>query len=134
MSSDVPTNLIQAAIHGRAIIARQNFSHYIRNQSGINQYGTKAENVNNKYMSDTITDGIPFYEKWAGDMLQELSRVRRGLFVKTNRALFHARAGAWMEIDLSEACGIRVEKGEITSLTLRYKKDAAFETTVTVTA
>ena len=134
LSSEVPTNLIQAVIHGRAIIAEQNFSHYIRNQSGINQYGTRAENVTNKYMSDTITDGIPFYEKWAGDMLQELSQVRRGLFVKTNRALFHARAGAWMEIDLSEACGIRVEKGEITSLTLRYKKDAAFETTVTVTA
>ena len=121
-------------IYGRAIIAEQNFCCYVRNQSGINQYGTRAENVTNKYMSDTETDGIPFYEKWAGDTLGEMSRVKRGLFIKTNRALFHARAGAWIEIDLSDICGMRIERGQITSLVLRYKKDAAFETAVTVTA
>lgn len=134
LTTDVPTNLKRAVIYGRAIIAEANYAHFIRNQAGINQYGTRAENVNNKYMSDTDTDGSPFYEKWAADTLEEMSRVKSGLFVKTNRPLFHARAGAWMEIDLSGVCGIRVEKGQITSLTLRYKKDAAFETTVTVTA
>ena len=134
LSSSVPTNLRRAVIYGRAIIAEQNFCCYVRNQSGINQYGTRAENVTNKYMSDTETDGIPFYEKWAGDTLEEMSRVKRGLFIKTNRALFHARAGAWIEIDLSDICGMRIERGQITSLVLRYKKDAAFETAVTVTA
>ena len=69
-----------------------------------------------------------------GDTLEEMSRVKRGLFIKTNRALFHARAGAWIEIDLSDVCGMRIERGQITSLVLRYKKDAAFETAVTVTA
>ncbi|MCR4940691.1 MAG: hypothetical protein K5930_11400 [Treponemataceae bacterium] len=134
LSSPVPTNLRRAVIYGRAIIAEQNFCHFVRNQAGINQYGTSSENITNKYMSDTETEGIPFYEKWAGDTLEEMSRMRRGLSVRTNRALFHARAGALMEIDLSDVCGIRVEKGEITSLVLRYRKDAAFETTVTVTA
>lgn len=128
-----PTDLIRCEIWGKAVIAEQNFSNFIRNAAGVANYGTKAENISNKYMSDTAIDGIPFYERWGIDTLEEKSRFRKGMFIKTNQALFHARAGALISIDLVDSCGVYEEKALILELVLRYKKDAAFETSLLLT-
>lgn len=128
-----PTDLIRCEIWGKAVIAEQNFSNFIRNAAGVANYGTKAENITNKYMSDTAIDGIPFYERWGIDTLEEKSRFRKGMFIKTNQALFHARAGALISIDLVDSCGVYEEKAEILELVLRYRKDAAFETSLLLT-
>jgi hypothetical protein len=98
----------------------------------VENRGTKALNITNKYMSDDELNGRPFYELWAEDTLQELKDVRRGYFIKTNKALFHARAGACIQIELSDACGISEQKALIEELVLRYKKSEAFETAMTV--
>jgi len=127
-----PVNLRQAIIHGKGIIPQHNYSHFISDVSEVENRGTKALNITNKYMSDDELNGRPFYEMWAEDTLQELKDVRRGYFIKTNKALFHARAGACIQIELSDACGISEQKALIEELVLRYKKSEAFETAMTV--
>jgi hypothetical protein len=118
------------AISGRAIVAEQNFCVYRKDEDEITKRGLTVLNDTNRYLSDTLFNGTEQYKVYADQLLNKKKKLYHCYFVKTNKALLHARAGAYMSIHLgADGTGAPVET-EITELTLRYKKDAAFETTL----
>jgi len=115
-------------IHGKAIVAEQNFCVYRKDDAEIQKRGLAVLNDTNRYLSDTEYNGTEQYKVYAEKLLERRKKLYRCYFVKTNKALVHARAGACMSIQLgADGNGTPIET-EITELTLRYKKDAAFET------
>ncbi len=72
---------------------------------------------------------MPFYEKWAIDLLQDLSTLKRKISIKTHKALIDLRAGKSIEIDLTTMCGCGREI-IIESITFDYKCDEPFEITI----
>jgi hypothetical protein len=126
--------LYKATIHGKAIIEEQNFSNYLNNDQEILRCGIRVSNVTNKYFSDSLFEGIPFYERWGIDTLADLSKQKRGYFIKTNLPLFNAQAGAFVGIDLKDNCGVTEDKTVITEFMLKYKKCAAFVTSMWVSS
>jgi hypothetical protein len=51
--------------------------------------------------------------------------MKREITVKTHRALFHGRVGAKVRIETKD----ETKKGTINSLSLRYRRNAAFQAT-----
>lgn len=115
------------AIHGKAVIAERNCSVYVRDEEGIKAHGTVSLDCTNRFLSSTPFGGKEQYRVFAERLLAERSVLRHSFFVKTNKALINARAGASMSIDPGSAGGGTVGT-HIEEVTLRYRKDAAFET------
>lgn len=113
------------SIFGRAITAEKNQAIYIRDDKEIERNGLAVKNVTSKFLSETEVDGKPFAQVYAERLLERHKKRQTGYFVKTNRALVGARAGATIRINLREEKSC--ETCRITRLTLRYKNDVAFE-------
>ncbi|GHV46203.1 hypothetical protein AGMMS49546_33750 [Spirochaetia bacterium] len=127
LNTETDGDLYGASIYGRPIVLDLNRSCFLRDTGAVAQYGTVALNVTGSYFSEDEIDGRPHYEDWAGRELAERSgkmpsMARREFTVKTHRALFHARIGAKVEIETKA----ETLKGIINTLSLRYKRDAAF--------
>jgi hypothetical protein len=119
-------DLYRASIYGRPIILDLNRSCYMRDIEAVETYGTAALNVTGSFFSEyeVVRGNITLaqYEDWVVRELAERLQDRREFTVKTHRALFHARVGARVKIQ------IRNEKleGKINAFSLRYKKDKVF--------
>jgi len=126
LNKDTDGDLYRAAIYGRPIVLDTNRSCFIRDIEAVNLYGTVALNVTGSYFSEyPIQRGnitIAQYEDWVMRELEERLQNRRGFTVKTHRALFHARVGAKVKIEMRN----EEMEGVINAFSLRYRKDKAF--------
>ncbi len=115
-------DLYNAAIYGRPIILDINRSCFLRDNEQVNTFGTAASNVTGSYFSEFEINDKPHYEDWVVRELAERLANKREITVKTHRALFNARVGAKVKLE------IRNEEleGIISALSLRYRKDRAF--------
>lgn len=127
LEPDVSTILLDARIFGNAIAAEQNFSHYIHDEAEVAANGTVALNVSTPYLSETEREGVPYYEWYANHLLEKLTRARKGFFLKTHRALFQARVGAAVAVNLAN--GLVSERAEIVEMELRYAAREPFVAT-----
>jgi phage pi2 protein 07 len=117
-------DIYKAAIYGRPIVLDLNRSCFISDSEGIAAYGTAALNVTGSYFSEYEINGKPQYEDWVIRELAERLQNRREFTVKTHRALFHARVGAKVKIQMRNE---KLEmKGKINAFSFRYKRDKAF--------
>jgi len=126
LRKEADSNLYKAAIFGRPIVIDQNRSCFIRDVEAVNQYGTVALNVTGSYFSEyEIQRGnvrVAQYEDWVMRELEERLQNNREFLIKTHKALFHARVGAKVKLEM------RNEEfaGEISAFHLRYRKNEAF--------
>lgn len=127
LNAPADTVLLSATIHGDAIAAEHNFSHYLSDDAEIEANGTQAVNITSPYLSETYRDGKPYYAMYARRLLDKLKRKRKGFFVKTHRGLFHARVGSFVRIALAD--GLVSERAEIVQMELRYRAREAFVAT-----
>jgi len=126
LHKDNDGDIYKAAIFGRPIVLDINRACFMRDVEAVNQYGTVALNVSGSYFSEhevqsgTIT--LMHYEDWVIRELAERLQNRREFTVKTHRALFNARVGARVKVEMrNEELG-----GVINAFHLRYRKDEAF--------
>jgi phage pi2 protein 07 len=102
----------------------------------IKQFGTAALNVTGSYFSEYEINGKTHYEDWVVRELAERLQNRREFTVKTHKALFHARVGAGVRIQMrNEELGMRNGRmaGTINAFSFRYKRDKAFIATFRIT-
>lgn len=118
------TTLLSARICGDAIAAEANFSYYIDDPVEVAREGTAAKNISTPYLSESLRDGTPYYRLYASSVLSRLKRPRKGFFLKTNRAVFHARVGACVRVEVGD--GLYSGRAEIVRMELRYKAREAF--------
>jgi hypothetical protein len=85
-------------------------------------YGTAALNVTGSYFSEYEIDGKMQYEDWVIRELAERLQNRKEFAVKTHRALFNARVGANVKLEVKS----EKLKGTINSFSFRYKHNEAF--------
>ena len=122
------------SINGRAIVAEPNYTFTSRDDDEIRKRGLHPFYITNSFLSDSVLNGETQYQEFAHMILSEKKKLKHSYFIKTNKALVHARAGACMSIDLGSAgCG-KPFGAKITELTLRYRKENPFETTLWVDA
>jgi hypothetical protein len=135
-------DVYRACVYGRPIVLDLNRSCFMTDSEAAAAYGTAALNVTGSYFSDYEIDGSPHYENWVMRELAERLQQRREFTVKTHRALFHARVGAKVKIQMSnekrasaykvgESNGILA--GTINAFALRYKRDRAFVASFRIT-
>jgi hypothetical protein len=133
LHKDNDGDLYKAAVYGRPIVLDLNRSCFITDTSAVELYGTAALNVTGSYFSDypvqrgNIT--VAQYEDWVIRELEERLQNRREFTVKTHRALFNARVGAKVKIQMrNEKLEMRngIFTGTISAFSLRYRKDKAF--------
>ena len=127
--------LTKCEIWGRAIVALDNWAHYINDGAGVLKNGTVAHNVSNKYLSESLLEGEPFYNVWANDELENGLKHFVSVEGVTNTALFAARVGSKLAVNTdgilikqngkSYQCG-RLEV-KLERLVLKYAKNRAFE-------
>jgi hypothetical protein len=130
-------DLYNASIHGRPIVLDLNRSSFMRDEEGIASFGTVALNVTGSYfseykVSDKLSDtlqGKPQYEDWVIRELAERIQNKREFTVKTHRALFHARVGANVKLEMRN----EKLKGTIIAFSFRYKSDKAFVASFKIT-
>jgi hypothetical protein len=115
-------DLYRASIFGRPIVLDLNRSCFLRDMDGIAAYGTVALNITGSYFSDYEVDGRPQYEDWVVRELAERIQARREFTVKTHKAVFQARVGAKVHIELNR----EQLSGTINALSFMYKRNAAF--------
>jgi len=119
-------DIYQAAIFGRPIILDINRSCFMRDIEAVNQYGTVALNVSGNYFSEheihreNVT--LTHYEDWVVRELAERLQNRREITVKTHRALFNARVGARVKVEMRN----EELEGVINAFHLLYRKNKAF--------
>jgi hypothetical protein len=122
-------DLYTAAIHGRPVVFDLNRSCFLRDSGEIQKYGTAALNITGPYFSEDEFNGKPMYEDWTARELAERLHPKREITLKTHRAVFHGRVGARVKIETRKENYM----GVIDALTLRYKKEAAFEASFKIT-
>jgi hypothetical protein len=119
-------DLYRASIHGRPIILDLNRSCYMKDIEAVETFGTAALNVTGSYFSEyEVVRGnmtLAQYEDWVVRELAERVQDRREFTVKTHRALFHARVGAKVKIQMKN----EELAGKINGFSFRYKRDKAF--------
>ena len=125
LSKEADGDLYKAAIYGRPIVLDLNRSCFLKDTEEVNNFGTVALNVAGSYFSEYEINGRPQYEDWVIRELAERLQSRREFTVKTHRALFNARVGAKVKVE------VKSEKleGVITAFSFRYKRDEAFVST-----
>jgi hypothetical protein len=118
-------DLYKAAIYGRPIVLDLNRSSFLTDNEEASKYGLAVLNFTGHYFSDYEIGGIPHYEDWVIRELAERLQNRREFTVKTHKALFNARIGSNVKIE------VRNEKlkGVITAFSFRYKRDEAYVAT-----
>jgi hypothetical protein len=123
LQTEADGDLFTASIYGRPVVLDLNRSCFLRDNAEIQKYGTSALNVTGSYFSEDKVNGKPMYEDWTSRELATRLSPKREIAVKTHKAVFHGRVGARVKIET------RKENfaGVISALTLRYKKEAAFE-------
>jgi hypothetical protein len=122
LQNEADGDLLNTAIYGRPIVLDVNRSCFVRDTEATEQRGTCALNVTGSYFSEDTINGHTHYEDWTMRELAERLQGRRELTIKTHRALFHARVGAGVRIELTG----ETLNGTINAFSLRYKRDAAF--------
>jgi len=115
-------DLYKAIIHGRPIVLDLNRSSFLRDEEGIEAFGTVALNVTGSYFSEYEINGRPQYEDWVIRELAERIQNKREFTVKTHRALFHARVGAKVKVKTKD----EELSGTVNAFSFRYKRDMAF--------
>jgi hypothetical protein len=110
---------------GNLIASDMNRLCLVRDSESVATRGNSVLNVTGYYFSDYKIDGKPHYEDWAIRELTERLQPKKEFTVKTHRAIFHARVGAKVQIEMSK----EQLSGEITGFSLRYRKDKAFVAT-----
>jgi hypothetical protein len=119
-------DLYKASIYGRPIILDLNRSCFMKDIEAVEAYGTVALNVTGTYFSEyEIQRGnltLAQYEDWVIRELEQCMQNRREFTVKTHRALFNARVGARVKIQIKN----EELAGTINAFSLRYRKDKAF--------
>ncbi|MDR1862884.1 MAG: hypothetical protein LBQ67_03080 [Treponema sp.] len=118
-------DLYHAAIYGRPIVLDINRSCFKRDDEAVAKYGTTALNVSGSYFSEDDFNGRPMYEDWVGRELTEMLTPKREITIKTHRGVFHGRVGATVRVKTKG----ETVRGIITALSLRYRREAAFEAT-----
>jgi hypothetical protein len=118
-------DLYYAAIYGRPIVLDINRSCFTRNDGEITKYGTSALNVTGSYFSEDNINGRPHYEDWVSRELAERLTPKREITIKTHCGVFHGRVGATVTVKTKG----ETMKGTINALSLRYRREAAFEAT-----
>jgi hypothetical protein len=121
-------DLYKAAIYGRPIVLDLNRSCFLHDSEGIAAYGTVALNVTGAYFSEHEINGKPHYEDWVIRELAERIQNNREFTVKTHRGIFHSRIGAKVKIQTQS----ETLKGMVNSMSLQYRKGAAFVATVKI--
>jgi hypothetical protein len=129
LQTETDGDLFADSIHGRPIVLDVNRSCFLRDNEEIQKYGTSALNVTGSYFSENEVNGRPQYEDWTGRELAARLHPKREITIKTHRAVFHGRVGARVKIETRK----ENYTGVIDALTLRYKKEAAFEATYKLT-
>ena len=122
-------DLYRAAIYGRPIVLDLNRSCFLTDSEAVNKYGIAVLNVTGSYFSEFEINGKPHYEDWVVRELAERLLTKREFTVKTHRALFNARVGAKVKIQMRNEKGeMRNEiiSGTINAFSFRYKRDKAF--------
>ena len=128
-------DLYKAVIHGRPIVLDLNRSCFLSNSEAIATYGTAALNVTGSYFSedkvpDKLSDTLPHYEDWVIRELAERIQNKNEFTIKTHRALFHARVGARVKLEVNKEQREKEELlGTINSFSFRYTQDEAFVAT-----
>jgi hypothetical protein len=122
-------DLYRASIHGRPIVLDLNRSCFLRDNEGINNYGTAALNVTGSYFSEHEIDGKPQYEDWVSRELAERIQNKSEYTIKTHRALFNARVGA--KVKLSTKNDLLI--GTINAFLFRFRKGEAFQSSFRIT-
>jgi hypothetical protein len=124
-------DLYHACIFGKPIILDLNRSCFMTDVEAVKQFGTVALNITGSYFSDYETDGRFHYEDWVIRELAERLQNKREFTVKTHKALFNARVGASIRLEMrNEKLGM---KGKINAFSFRYKRDKAFIATFRIT-
>jgi hypothetical protein len=129
LQKDADGDLYNVSIHGRPIILDLNRSCFLTDNEAVTKYGTVALNVTGSFFSEYEIDGVPQYEDWVIRELAERLQNRREFTVKTHRALFHARVGARIKIQIKN----EDIAGTINAFSFRYKKDKAFVASFRIT-
>ena len=130
------SDLYNASIFGRPIVRDINRSYFLNDEEEVAANGTLAVNVTNSYFSDYIVpdslsdtmQGKRQYEDWVHRELADRIHRKKEITVKTHKALFHARVGAKIKINLRN----EEISGEINSFSLRYRRDRALITTLKI--
>jgi hypothetical protein len=126
LQKEADGDIYKVLIYGRPIILDLNRSCFMRDIEAVAAYGTAALNITGSYFSEhEITRGnmtLAQYEDWVVRELEERLQNRREFTVKTHRALFHARVGANVKIEMRN----EEMKGTINAFSFRYKRDKAF--------
>jgi len=118
-------DLYNSSIFGKPIVLDLNRSCFMRDDDGINNYGSVALNITSSYFSDFEVNGKPHYEDWVSRELAERIQHKHEYTVKTHKALFNSRVGAKIKISLLN----EEISGTINALSFRYKRDSAFIST-----
>jgi hypothetical protein len=118
-------DLYKAAIYGRPIVLDLNRSSFLTDNEAAVRYGLAVLNFTGHYFSDYEINDIPQYEDWVIRELAERLQSRREFTVKTHKALFNARVGAKVKIEVKS----EQLKGVITAFSFRYKRDEAYVAT-----
>jgi hypothetical protein len=122
-------DLYHAAIYGRPIVLDINRSCFMRNDEAITKHGTTALNVTGSYFSEDDFNGRPMYEDWVSRELAGRLTPKREITVKTHRGVFHGRVGATVTVKTKG----ETMRGIVNTLSLRYRREAAFEATYKLT-
>jgi hypothetical protein len=107
------------------IASDMNRSCLVRDSESVSTRGNSVLNVTGSYFSDYQIDGRPHFEDWAIRELAERLQPKKEFTVKTHRAIFHARVGGKVQIEMSK----EQLAGEVTGFSLHYRKDKAFVAT-----
>jgi hypothetical protein len=85
--------------------------------------------VTGSYFSEYEFNGKPLYDDLVASELAERLQTKREFTVKTHRALFNARVGAKVKIQMRNEKGEMINeilKGTINAFSFRYKREKAF--------
>jgi hypothetical protein len=129
LRNDGEGDLYGASIHGRPIVLDLNRSCFLTDTEAAASRGTAALNVTGAYFSEDDIDGRPQYEDWAMRELAERLQARREITIRTHRGVFHGRVGARVKIETAK----ETVTGTVNALSLRHKRDAAFQATFRIT-
>jgi len=126
LSKEEDGNLYNASIHGRPIVLDLNRSSFVRDREEVKRFGTVALNVSGQYFSDYEVDSFcgrrRQYEDWTERELSQRVKDRREYTVKTHKALFNARVGARVSIEIKGG----ELSGTVQAVALQYRKHKAF--------
>jgi hypothetical protein len=122
------SDLLSASIWGRPIVLDLNTSCFERVDSEIAKFGICALNTGGSYFSSDDVNGKPQYADWVSRELAARLNHAKEVTIKTHRAVFHARAGASVNVVTNQ----KNYSGVVNALAFHFKRRKAFKATITV--